>query len=74
MRDKDIVSALSKGKIVPCEGRQEAQARMEALKYDPWLLAENGTADRCSLYLSLRNNADERIQKEIQFLIEGLPQ
>ena len=74
MRDKDVVSALSKGKIVPCEGREEAQARMEAWKYDPWLLAENGTADRCSLYLSLRNNADERIQKEIQFLIEGLPQ
>ena len=70
MRDKDVVSALSKGKIVPCEGREEAQARMEAWKYDPWLLAENGTADRCSLYLSLRNNADERIQKEIQFLIE----
>jgi hypothetical protein len=74
MRDKDVVSALSKGKIVPCEGREEAQARMEAWKYDPWLLAENGTADRCSLYLSLRNNADERIQKEIQFLIDGLPQ
>ena len=74
MRDKDVVSALSKGKIVRCEVREEAQARMEAWKYDPWLLAEKGTADRCSLYLSLRNNADERIQKEIQFLIEGLPQ
>jgi DNA-binding MarR family transcriptional regulator len=74
MRDKDVVSALSKGKIVHCEGREEAEARMEAWKYDPWLLAESETADRCSLYLSLRNNADERIQKEIQFLIQGLPQ
>ena len=74
MRDKDVVSALNKGKIVHCEGREEAEARIEAWKYDPWLLAQNGTADRCSLYLSLRNNADERIQKETQFLIEGLPQ
>jgi DNA-binding MarR family transcriptional regulator len=74
MRDKDVVSALSKGKIIRCEGREESEARIEAWKYDPWLLAENGTADRCSLYLSLRNNADERIQKEIQFLIEGLSQ
>jgi DNA-binding MarR family transcriptional regulator len=74
MRDKDVVSALGKGYIVPCDGREEAQARMEAWKYDPWLLTENETADRCSLYLSLRNNADERIQKELQFLVEGLPQ
>ena len=74
MRDRDVVSALGKGNIVPCEEREEAQARMEAWKYDPWLLTENGTADRCSLYLSLRNNADERIQKELQFLVEGLPQ
>jgi hypothetical protein len=74
MRDKDVVSALSKAKIVHCEGREEAEARMEAWKYDPWLLAEGETADRCSLYLSLRDNADERIQKEIQFLIQGLPQ
>jgi hypothetical protein len=55
------------------EGREEAEARLEIWKYDPWLLAENGRADRCSLYLSLRNSADERVQKEIQFLIEELP-
>jgi DNA-binding MarR family transcriptional regulator len=74
MRDKDVAGALSKGQIVLCGGREEAEARMEAWKYDPWLLAENGKADRCSLYLSLRNTPDERIQKEIEFLIEGLPQ
>jgi hypothetical protein len=43
-------------------------------KYDPWILADNGIADRCSLYLSLRQSADEHVQKEIRFLIEGLPQ
>jgi hypothetical protein len=72
MRDREVANALSKGGILDCEAREEAEARMESWKYDPFLLAENETADRCSLYLSLRNNADDRIQKEVQFLIEGL--
>jgi len=74
MRDRDVAAARSKGEIIVCEGREEAQARIEVWKYDPWLLAEDGRADRCSLYLSLRNSTDERVQKEIQSLIEGLPQ
>ncbi len=74
MSDKDVASALNKKRIILCNGPEEAEARMEVWKYDPWLLAENGIADRCSLYLSLRNNANERIQKEIESLIEGLPE
>jgi hypothetical protein len=74
MRDRDFVSALRKGEIFVREGREEAEAQLEAWKYDPWLLGENGRADRCSLYLSLRDFPEERVQKEIQFLIEGLPQ
>jgi len=74
LRDRDFVDAQSEGGIFVCEGREEAEARLESWKYDPWLLAENGRTDRCSLYLSLRNSTDERVQKEIQFLIEGLPQ
>jgi len=74
MRDRDLVSAFEKGELFGCIGRDEADARMESWKYDPWVLAENGTADPCSLYLSLRNSGDERVQKEIKFLIERLPQ
>lgn len=74
MHEKDVARALSNRQIVRCEGHEEAQARLEAWKYDPWLLAENGNADRCSLYLSLRTSEDDRIQKEIHHLIEGLPQ
>jgi hypothetical protein len=73
-RDRDLGAALEKGELVVCRGPDEADARMESWKYDPWVLAENGVADPCSLYLSLRRSGDERVQKEIHFLIERLPQ
>lgn len=74
MRDRDLPEALEKGEIIGSGGREEAEARLECWTYDPWILAHNGIADRCSVYLSLRQSADERVQKEIRFLIEGLPQ
>jgi DNA-binding MarR family transcriptional regulator len=74
MRDKNLTNAMDKGEIFGCGGPEEAEARMEAWKYDPWILADNDAADRCSLYLSLRQSTDERIQKEIRSLIDGIPQ
>jgi hypothetical protein len=74
MRDRALGAALEKGELVGCSGRDEADARMESWKYDPWVLAENGVADPCSLYLSLRTSGDERIQKETGLLIQRLPQ
>jgi hypothetical protein len=74
MRDRELAAALEKGELVGCRGADEADVRMESWKYDPWVLAENGVADPCSLYLSLRRSGDERVQKEIRSLIERLPQ
>ncbi len=74
MRDRELVAAFKKGELLGCSGSDDADARMESWKYDPWVLAENGVADPCSLYLSLRRSGDERVQKEIGFLIERLPQ
>jgi len=74
MRDRELTAALKNGQLLGCNGREEADARMESWKYDPWALAENGVADRCSLYLSLRESGDERVQKEIRILIEAFPQ
>jgi hypothetical protein len=74
MRDRVLIAALKNGQLLGCNGREEADARMESWKYDPWALAEDGVVDRCSLYLSLRESGDERVRKEIRFLIEGLPQ
>jgi hypothetical protein len=69
-----LPSSITPYLAVGCGGPEEADGRMESWKYDPWVLAENGVADPCSLYLSLRESGDERIQKEIQLLIERLPQ
>jgi hypothetical protein len=74
MRDRVLAASFEKGEVLGCSGSDEADARMESWKYDPWVLAENGIADPCSLYLSLRRSGDERVQKEIGFLIERLPQ
>jgi hypothetical protein len=74
MRDRELVAAFEKGQLLGCNGREEADARMESWKYDPWVLAENGVADPCSLYLSLRGSGDERVQKELPSLINRLPQ
>jgi DNA-binding MarR family transcriptional regulator len=74
MRDKHLASAMDKGEIFGCGGPEEADARMEAWKYDPWVLADGDVADRCSLYLSLRQSNDERIQKEMRSLIDGIAQ
>lgn len=73
MRDRALGAALEKGGLLGCGGAEEADAQMESWKYDPGVLAENGVADPCSLYLSLRGYGDERVQKEIQFLIERAP-
>jgi hypothetical protein len=72
MRDKDLIKALGKGEILGCAGREESDARMEAWKYDPWLIAQEDTVDRCSLYLSLRHSADDRVQKELPHLLAGV--
>jgi hypothetical protein len=73
MRDKNFARAMDKGEIFRCGGPEEAEARMEVWKYDPWVLTDDDAADPCSLYLSLRQSSDERIQKEIRSLIEGIP-
>lgn len=74
MRDKNLTIAIDKGEIFGCGGAEDAEAQMEVWKYDPWVLADNDVADRCSVYLSLRQSSDERIQKEIRSLIDGIPQ
>jgi hypothetical protein len=38
---------------------------LEVWKYDPFLLSNNDHVDDLSLMLSLRDDTDERVQKEL---------
>jgi hypothetical protein len=71
MRDKNVVEALRRGELIGCANREDAEARMESWAYDPSLLSRDGDrADPCSVYLSLRSYSDERVQKELNTLMD----
>lgn len=46
--------------------------RIEIWKYDPHPLSKGNTVDKLSLYLSLRENEDERVQIELDNLINEI--
>lgn len=45
---------------------------IEIWKYNPGHLSENGLVDRLSLYLTLKDNEDERIQIELESMIDKM--
>lgn len=45
---------------------------IQVWKYNPSKLATKNLVDRLSLYLSMRENTDERVQKELKTLIEEM--
>ena len=45
---------------------------IEVWRYNPCLLSNNGFVDKLSLYLSLRNDTDERIQSELEQMINEI--
>lgn len=61
--------ALRGNAIVECQVPEDADAVIEVWTYDPLRLADIETVDRLSLYLSLRDSEDERVQKELVALL-----
>jgi len=66
-----FLSNLEKGLYRGSPSREETSVRLEAWTYNPLLLGDRETVDRLSLYLSLRDSLDERVQKQLEELIEG---
>jgi hypothetical protein len=60
---------LEKGACVGSRDAENATARIEIWSYDPHLLSKDPIVDPLSLYLSLRNSADERVQQQLEQLI-----
>jgi len=63
---------LEQGECVGLRDPETATAMIEVWSYDPQLLGDNAspTVDVLSLYLSMRNTADERVQQQLDRLIE----
>ncbi len=53
--------------------KQFGQNEIQVWKYNPRMLSSTGAVDKLSLYLSLRDNEDERIQIELERLINEMP-
>jgi hypothetical protein len=52
--------------IIPESAREMAQLEVEIWRYDPSLLATEDTVDALSLYLSLQDMSDERVEGELE--------
>ncbi len=60
---------LNSGVLVVTRETESATAGIELWSYDPQLLGDGRMVDPLSLYLSLRDNADERVQQPLEQLI-----
>jgi DNA-binding MarR family transcriptional regulator len=53
-------------------GADEADLEIEVWAYKPTLLSDGPTVDRLSLYLSLREDMDERVQSALDQMMRGI--
>lgn len=67
---KMLESWLEQGTLVGCPDADQATAKIETWSYEPKLLGDKESVDPLSLYLSLRHNADERVQQQLERLME----
>jgi hypothetical protein len=73
IRNKEYQGLLKRGEIHKTSQRDEANACIEAWSYNPRLLAEEGRVDALSLFLTLRDSPDERVQQQLETLLEAVP-
>jgi hypothetical protein len=67
---KMLESWLEQGTLTECPDAEQATAKIEVWSYDPKILGDNELVDPLSLYLSLRHNADERVQQQLEQLMK----
>ena len=69
LKRKDFQFLLERGQLRGCPDSHEAHAQIECWSYDPELLADGHRVDPLSLYLSLKEDHDERVQGELQTMM-----
>lgn len=67
-----LESWLAQGIMTICPDAELANVRIETWSYEPKLLGDNLLVDPLSLYLSLRDDDDERVQQQLARLIEEI--
>jgi DNA-binding MarR family transcriptional regulator len=65
-------AGTGKNRMIELSAPEPGDFAIESWKYDPALLACQGRADRLSLYLSMRESPDERIQSALDELLRGM--
>ncbi len=64
--------ALAEGRLKEVRYQDDDTIRVEKWRYRPEILSDGPTVDRLSLYLSLREEHDERVQSALKELLEGV--
>lgn len=62
---------LENGTLRAVNGPEEANVRIEEWSYDPTLLSDGPNVDPLSLYLSLREDGDDRVQQQLQTVLDN---
>jgi DNA-binding MarR family transcriptional regulator len=58
--------------IEEVKSKEDAEFQLQIWNYDPKLFAKGGTVDKFSLYLSFKDNEDERIQGAAEEMMESI--
>lgn len=69
LEQRDYKAKLGEGTIEECPVRDDASAGVELWTYDPRKVADDGSVDRLSLFLTLRESADERVQQALTTML-----
>lgn len=67
-----IKTWLRDGVFKKCPNQDEANLCLQEWRYDPAPFAEGNRVDRLSLFLSLRESGDERVQLALREMMEGI--
>ena len=70
---KMFESWLESGTLTGCPDAEQATAKIEVWSYEPKLLGDNEAVDPLSLFLSLRDSPDERVQQQLEHMIAEDP-
>jgi hypothetical protein len=68
----NVFEVLQKEKIIRFAGGKEENITLQIWKYDPGILTKNRYVDPLSLYLTLKDLNDERVEGELKKLLDNL--